>query len=114
MQSLLEQRWTPIGVNLPETSFTPEVIARIIRITSGNLRLLTRLLTQIERVSSSTTRRLFLSKSSEPLNFSMEGGEISATATTSTTTGCSSLSAMTGAKASNSRHGAGSSTSKDF
>ena len=40
----------------------------------------------------------------------MEGGEISATATTSTTTGCSSLSAMTGAKASNSEHGAGIST----
>lgn len=52
MQSLLERRWTPIGVNLPETSFTQEVIARLIRITSGNLRLLTRLLTQIERVLS--------------------------------------------------------------
>jgi hypothetical protein len=32
--------------------FTPEVIARLIRITSGNLRLLTRLLTQIDRVLS--------------------------------------------------------------
>jgi hypothetical protein len=52
MQSLLERHWTPIGVNLPETSFSPEVIARLIRITSGNLRLLTRLLTQIERVLS--------------------------------------------------------------
>jgi hypothetical protein len=52
MHSLLERHWTPIGVNLPETSFTPEVIARLIRITSGNLRLLTRLLTQIERVLS--------------------------------------------------------------
>ena len=29
---------------------TPEVVARLIRMTSGNLRLLTRLLTQIERV----------------------------------------------------------------
>lgn len=33
MQKLLEQRWMPVGVTLP-----------------GNLRLLTRLLTQIERV----------------------------------------------------------------
>jgi hypothetical protein len=52
MQSLLEQHWTPVGVNLPGSTFTPEVVARLIRITSGNLRLLTRLLTQIERVLS--------------------------------------------------------------
>jgi DNA transposition AAA+ family ATPase len=52
MQSLLEQHWTPVGVNLPGSTFTPEVAARLIRITSGNLRLLTRLLTQIERVLS--------------------------------------------------------------
>jgi DNA transposition AAA+ family ATPase len=52
MQSLLEQHWTPLGVRLPESAFTPEVLARLIRITSGNLRLLTRLLTQIERVLS--------------------------------------------------------------
>lgn len=50
MQSLLERHWAPIGVSLPESTFTPEVVARLIRITSGNLRLLTRLLTQIERV----------------------------------------------------------------
>jgi hypothetical protein len=37
---------------LARTSFTPKVIARFIRITSGNLRLLTQLLTQIERVLS--------------------------------------------------------------
>jgi DNA transposition AAA+ family ATPase len=52
MQKLLERQWTPTGVSLPEGSFTPEVVARLVRITSGNLRLLTRLLTQIERLLS--------------------------------------------------------------
>ncbi len=52
MQELLEHRWAPTGVRLPEATLTPEVIARLIRITSGNLRLLTRLLTQVERVLS--------------------------------------------------------------
>lgn len=52
LQSLLEQHWTPAGVSLPEGAFSPEVVARLIRITSGNLRLLTRLLAQIERVLS--------------------------------------------------------------
>ena len=52
MQEILERRWTPAGVSLPEGTLTPEVIARLIRITSGNLRLLTRLLTQVERVLS--------------------------------------------------------------
>ncbi len=50
VQDLLEQRWAPPGVTLPCGAFTPEVVARLIRMTSGNLRLLTRLLTQIERV----------------------------------------------------------------
>ena len=48
MQKLLEQQWTPTGISLPKGSFTPEVVARLVRVTSGNLRLLT----QIERVLS--------------------------------------------------------------
>ena len=43
---------TQVGVNVPEDDLTPEVIARLIRSTSGNLRLFTRLLTQVERVLS--------------------------------------------------------------
>ncbi|MEA2259067.1 MAG: hypothetical protein QOJ51_1892 [Acidobacteriaceae bacterium] len=50
MHELLERRWVPIGVTLPDEPLLPEVIARLIRMTGGNFRLLTRLLTQIERV----------------------------------------------------------------
>jgi DNA transposition AAA+ family ATPase len=50
MQKLLEQRWTPVGVILPNEPLAPEVIAKLIRMTGGNFRLLTRILTQIERV----------------------------------------------------------------
>ena len=50
MQKLLQQRWTPAGVKLPNEQLLPEVVAKLIRMTGGNFRLLTRILTQIERV----------------------------------------------------------------
>ena len=52
VQELLEKQWTPAGVVLPNEQLVPEVIASLIRMTGGNFRLLTRLLTQIERVLS--------------------------------------------------------------
>src|SRR5271170_2217825 len=52
VQDLLEKRWAPDGVTLPDEQLIPEVIASLIRMTAGNFRLLTRLLTQIERVLS--------------------------------------------------------------
>jgi DNA transposition AAA+ family ATPase len=47
---LLNQGWVPAGVTLPNELLAPEVIARLIRMSGGNFRLLTRLLTQIERI----------------------------------------------------------------
>ncbi|SPF53558.1 Potential ATP-binding protein (fragment) [Candidatus Sulfopaludibacter sp. SbA4] len=46
---MLERRWTPPGVRLPDHPLESEAVAAIIRITGGNFRLLNRLLTQIER-----------------------------------------------------------------
>jgi DNA transposition AAA+ family ATPase len=62
MQKLLERQWTPVGVTLPEEPFSPEVTARLIRMTGGNFRLLTRLLTQIERVLNVNNLQLISSE----------------------------------------------------
>ena len=58
VQELLERCWTPPGVILPNSGFSPEVVARLIRMTGGNLRLLTRLLTRLNASWASTTPRL--------------------------------------------------------
>ncbi len=50
VQELLERCCTPPGVTLPDSGLTPEGVARPIRMTGGDLRLLTRLPTQVERV----------------------------------------------------------------
>jgi DNA transposition AAA+ family ATPase len=50
IRRLLEQRWTPPGVHLPQQPMDQETMAAIIRITGGNFRLLNRLLTQMERI----------------------------------------------------------------
>ena len=50
VQELLERCWTAPGVTLPDNGFTSEVVARLVRMTGGNIRLLTRLMTQVERV----------------------------------------------------------------
>jgi DNA transposition AAA+ family ATPase len=47
---LLNQGWVPVGVTLPNEVLAPDVIASLIRMSGGNFRLLTRLLTQIERI----------------------------------------------------------------
>jgi len=50
IRELLNQRWTPPGVHLPQQQFDSKTVAAIIRITGGNFRLINRLLTQIERI----------------------------------------------------------------
>lgn len=50
IRRLLAQPWVPSGVKLPPQPWPDDAIAAIIRITSGNFRLLNRLLTQMERI----------------------------------------------------------------
>jgi len=50
VRELLERRFVPPGVCLPQQSLDAETVAAIIRITGGNFRLLNRLLTQMERI----------------------------------------------------------------
>jgi DNA transposition AAA+ family ATPase len=47
VRELLDRRWAPPGVCLPQQPLDAETVAAIIRITGGNFRLLNRLLTQI-------------------------------------------------------------------
>ena len=50
VRELLDRRWAPPGVCLPQQPLDAETVAAIIRIAGGNFRLLNRLLTQIERI----------------------------------------------------------------
>jgi DNA transposition AAA+ family ATPase len=51
VRDLLQQKWVPSGVVLPEEGVADEeALAAIIRVTGGNFRLLHRLLTQVARI----------------------------------------------------------------
>ena len=50
VRELLDRRWAPPGVCLPQQPLDTETAAAIIRITGGNFRLMNRLLTQMERI----------------------------------------------------------------
>jgi hypothetical protein len=51
VRDLLQQKWIPSGVMLPEEGVADEeALAAMIRVTGGNFRLLHRLLAQIARI----------------------------------------------------------------
>jgi hypothetical protein len=50
MTRLLNERWLPARVRLPDSWLARDVIAMLIRMSGENFRLLTRLLTQIKRI----------------------------------------------------------------
>jgi DNA transposition AAA+ family ATPase len=50
VQTLLEENWTALASGSLAEAPAPDVVAAIIRVTGGNFRLITRLLTQMERV----------------------------------------------------------------
>jgi DNA transposition AAA+ family ATPase len=51
MQFILAHKWEQLGLTLAADDFTDaEAVAAIVRITSGNFRLIQRLFTQIERI----------------------------------------------------------------
>jgi hypothetical protein len=51
VQTLLEENWTALASGSLAEAPAPDLVAAIIRVTSGNFRLITRLLTQMERMS---------------------------------------------------------------
>jgi len=50
VQTLLEENWTALASGSLAEAPAPDVVAAIIRVTGGNFRPITRLLTQMERV----------------------------------------------------------------
>ena len=58
MTTLLNEGWLPAGVSLPKADLAPDVIATLIRMSGGNFRLLTRLLTQVKRVVTVNQARI--------------------------------------------------------
>jgi DNA transposition AAA+ family ATPase len=66
VQELLEKRWTPACVVLPNEQLVPEVIASLIRMSGGNFRLSTRLLTQSNTTNNSETLRQIILKATAP------------------------------------------------